>query len=345
VRVNKSDLLTALESVQPGLTMRDVVEQSSCFVFRDEEVMTFNDEVACRRKSPLKIEGAVPAGPLLAILRKLPEEELDITLEKGLLIVRGKGRKVSIRMQEEIALPIEKVEAAEDWKPLHEDFSDAIYVNQQCVGKDESDYAATCIHIDKKFIEACDGSQAIRYKIKTKVRESMLVRGSSIKHIVSLDMTEFAETDSWIHFRNPTGLIFSCRRDTQTYEPIDSILDVDGHNLTLPKGLAEAADRAEVFSAENADENEVLVDINADRLRITGTGVSGKIVENKKINYDGEPIAFHIGPKLLVELVKRYNDCVVSPTKLMVDTGKFVYVAALGDPGANNNKDDKAKDE
>ena len=330
MRINRSELLNSLESVQPGLTMRDVVEQSSCFAFQDGMVMTFNDEIACRRSSPLKINGAVQAIPLLAILRKLPEEEIDVELQGDELVIRGKGRKAGINTQAEVALPIEKVEEADDWQPLHEDFSDAIGVVQQCVDKDQSNYAGSCIHIHPKYIEACDNSQAIRYKIRTKVKEPMLVRGASIKHMAGLGMTEFCETETWIHFRNPDGLIFSCRRDNQGYESLDETLACEGEPLTLPKGLADAAERAEVYSSENADENEVTVEISPKRLRVIGDGVSGWYTENKKIKYKGPPISFRIGPKLLVELVKRYNDCFIAPDRLKVDSAKFVYVVALG---------------
>lgn len=332
MQINRSELLSTLEALQPGLTLKEVVEQSSCFAFQDGMVMTYNDEIACRMASPLKINGAVPAMPLLNVLRGLPEEEVDINLEGNLLVIRGKGRKSGIRTQAEVTLAIEKAEIGDEWKKVHEDFSDAISVAKLCVDKDQSNYAGSCIHIHRKYVEACDNSQAIRYRLKTGVQEPILVRGSSIKHIDSLGMTEFCETEAWIHFRNPSGLIFSCRRDPQPYESLDTVLEMEGEPLTLPKGLGEAAKRCETFSAENADENEVLVIIEPGRMRIQGDGASGWFKEVKKIKYAGEPLSFRVGPSLLVELVKRYNDCHIAPDRLKVDTGKFVYVVALGLP-------------
>lgn len=343
MRVNRNEFLNVLESIQAGLTTKDVIEQSSCFAFHKGWVYTFNDEISCRRKSPLKLSGAVQAGPLLAILRKLPEDEVDVLTEDGFLVIKGKGRRSRVRMQEDVVLPFDKVEIPDEWKTLHTDFQDAVYVANQCVGKDESQYQTTCIHITKKYIEACDNHQAVRYKIKTPISEDFLVRGASIKHIISLDMTEFCESDSWIHFRNPTGLIYSCRRDLQEYEPLDDLLDLEGEEVTLPKGLIDASSRAETFSAENADNNEVMIKIEDDRLTIEGIGVSGDHKEIKKVKYQGPMIAFTVGPKLLVELVKRYNDCILSPERLKVDTGKFQYIVALGDPEEMKAKPKKGK--
>lgn len=347
MRINRLDLLSVLESIQPGLTLKDTVEQSSCFAFQNKEVMTFNDEIACRRKSPLKITGAVPAAQFMGILRKLPEPEIDIEVEDGELICRGKGRRFGVKIQSEVTLPMEKVEEADEWKKIHDDFKDAIYVCQQCVDKDESNYAGSCIHITPKFIEACDNSQAIRYRIKTRVKEPFLVRGSSIKHMVDLGMTEFCETETWIHFRNPDELVYSCRRDPQEYEDIEDVFNVEGSPLVLPKGLGDAAERAEVFSSENADENEVRIEIKKGKMKIIGDGISGWFTEFKKLKYSGKPLAFHVGPKLLVELVKRYNDCIISPDRLRVDSGNFSYVVALGDPtkSQTENKEVEAEDE
>lgn len=340
MKINRSSFLTTLESVRAGVTLKDVVEQSSCFAFQDGMVMTYSDEIACMRKSPLKINGAVPAAPLMAILGKYREEFVEINLDGSYLVILGKNRRSKIRTQAEVVLPIEKVEKAEDWKPLHEDFLDAVYITQKCIDKDESNYAGSCIHITSKFMEACDGTQALRYKIKTGISEPIMVRGSSLVHIVDLGMTEFSETPSWIHFRNPENkLMFACRRDTQPYESLEDVLAAEGDPLILPKGLADAAEAAEVFSAENKDENEVKVQINAKRIRITGDGISGSHTELKKSKYHGPPITFSVGPKLLSELVKRYNDCFISPDRLKVDAGKFVYVMALGTPEKENGTD------
>lgn len=330
MRVDRSQLLQVLESVRAGLTARDVTEQSSCFAFSGGTVMTFNDEVACRRTCDLAIEGAVQAAPLLQLLSRLPEDHVEISVEDGELIIKGKRRRAGLRMSAEVTMPIETVETAEAWKRLHEEFSDAVHVAHQCCGKDEANYTSTCINITRKWIEACDNHQAVRYRLKTQVAESFLVRGASLKHIVSLNMTEFAETDAWVHFRNPTGLVLSCRRDVQAYEPLDSLLTGDGTKLVIPKGLAEAAAKAEIFSAENADDNEVTVEIKPGAIVLSGQGVSGWYRETRKTKYRGEPLTFTVAPKLLSDLVKRFTECVVCPGKLLVDGGKFMYVVALG---------------
>ena len=63
-----------LEAVSPGLATREAIEQSSCFVFKDGRVMTFNDEVACSIDCELGFDGAVAAKPLRSAVWALEAE-------------------------------------------------------------------------------------------------------------------------------------------------------------------------------------------------------------------------------------------------------------------------------
>jgi len=83
--VKRIELLGCLELLTPGLAKKELIEQSACFVFRDGLAQTFNDEVACSMKADYGIEGAVPAEPLLNLLRQLPDEniKLGMGVEEG----------------------------------------------------------------------------------------------------------------------------------------------------------------------------------------------------------------------------------------------------------------------
>ena len=98
MKVNRENLLKELESVIPGLSPKEVIEQSSCFVFQDNVITTFNDEIACSIGTALDIKGAVPAKLLLEVLRKVTDEEVEIKQKKGELSIFGKKIKCKIRM-------------------------------------------------------------------------------------------------------------------------------------------------------------------------------------------------------------------------------------------------------
>ena len=162
------------------------------------------------------------------------------------------------------------------------------------------------------------------------MKKDFLVRKESIKHIAGLGMTEFSETEQWVHFCNPAGLVLSSRRWIEDYEELDSLFEVQGSPITLPGGLSEAVGRAEVFSAETIEDNSVSISLKKGKLKLRGQGASGWYEEVKNVKYEGDPISFIMSPKLLLEITKRTKECVVSQSKLKVDAGKFQYVACLG---------------
>jgi hypothetical protein len=337
MRVNRLEFLQQLESVSPGLSTRDILEQTSCFVFEDGMVKTFNDEVACFHPTALKtFKGSVIAAPLLAVLRKMDEEELDLsegTKEggEGELVISGKRRGFAVRMDSEISLPLNLVETpGKNWSPLHPDFGEAIQRVQQCASNDLSTYKLTCVHITPKYMEATDNYHIIRYKIKSGVTEPTLIRRTSIKHLVHLGMGEFNMTETWAHFRNSNGLRLSCRRTVEEYCDGTATLAQTGSPMTLPKGLAEAVEKAHVFSSENVDDDQILIDLRPGKLRIKSEGNSGRYWEIKKLKYDGPELSFRIAPAMLKDLCNQHNECEITSDILKVNGGKFVYVTTLG---------------
>jgi DNA polymerase III sliding clamp (beta) subunit (PCNA family) len=181
--------------------------------------------------------------------------------------------------------------------------------------------------------------QAIRVKLDTGLKRSCLIRGTSLQHIVNLAMDELAVSPSWVHFRNKAGLIFSCRRYTEDYPDLSKIflLGEGNHSITLPRGLADASDRAAIFATDKAGDPLVLVSLETGRIQLTGEGITGWYKEAKKANYKGPSMEFSISPALLKRIIseEKYSDAKVSPDKLKVEGGNWKYITVLGN---NNHK-------
>lgn len=348
-KVHRIQFLQALEAVRPGLSKETKFEQSTCFVFLDGKVYTYNDEISCIAKSglPKKMVGVVEAKPLLEVLNKLKEEDIEVEIDddESKFLITGKSRRwAKLRLDAEIELPVEKVERPEkeDWHDLHERFGEAIATVQECAGTDESKLAFTCIHLHNKWIEACDNNQLTRFRIKTRIKQPVMVRRDSIKHIIPLDMTEFAETNVWIHFRNPGGVQLACKRRVEKYPKLDEYLKASGEPTVLPKGIADDAEFSEIFSKEVKDGNLVVVTLKPGRMELRGVGVSGEAGAPKKVKYNGPKIAFSIAPKLLGEITKRHTECQISKDYIRVDGDKWTYVSCLKDPRSENKRAEDA---
>lgn len=331
--IERQRLLKVLESVRPGLADREMVEQGTCFAFRDGEVLTFNEEVCCRNKSPLKdFHGCVRAKPLLDLLSKMSEDLIDIEVSDGEMIIKGQGRRAGLRTEAEVLLQVDSIEnpEKEEWKKLPEGFLEAVGIVSSCVIKDDNQFLLTCVHIHNEYLEACDRFQVARYPISMDIKRPTLVRGVTLAKVCGYNMTEYAETASWFHFRDSEGLVFSCRRFIEDYKDLSAILSVEGGSkVNFPGSLEEIVGKAEVFSGENAISNRVGVHLKENRIEISGEGVSGWYKERKQIEYHGEEMEFYISPKLLLSIPKRGSTCSVFDGRLMVNAEKFVFVVSI----------------
>jgi len=333
MELKRSELVKQLEAVMPGLSANEKgAEQSTHFVFKDGKVITFNDELACVGDCSLgEIEGAVVAAPLVALLKSLKEETVQVELADGELLVKGKGRKAGVRLAQKVTLPFDSVEKPGKWKKLKEGFWSTVDMARQCITTDESQFALTCVHLASGYVEASDGFQLIRCPLEGE-RSGVLLRGKALAQLVKAGVDRASEGTDWMHFGNDAGLVLSCRRYVQHYIELEKYLDVEGKEATLPADIGDAVRKAEIFSkSDDLDVNLLQVELRQGKVKILGSGEYGWYSEVTKTDYVGEPIAFTIAPKLLVEVARKGGRCVIGKGKIMVKTEKFTFVTCTGD--------------
>lgn len=328
--VEREDLLRRLESVRPGLTPRELIEQSSCYVFQDGLVMTFNEEVACTIELDLGFDGAVKADKFRTLLQKLGDKELEVTKEEGKVFLKGKGKKHWFATDDKVRLAISSVDIPKKWKKLPADFLEGVGMAVKCCSTNKDLFKLTCVHFTKKFMESTDqGMQALRFYLKLDIQQDFLVRAASLRHIISLGMDEFSETGDWVHFSNPMGLIMSCKRWMDDYPKIDVAFDApNARKIRLPKNLYKSVENVQMF-AEETESKKILVDLSAKEVQVIGEGITGGGKERKAINYNGPAQRFWVDPAVFGNLAKEFADCLITDTKLKVEGPKFDYVAGL----------------
>lgn len=330
--VNREDFLSRLQSVSPGLNQKETIEQSSAFVFQRSKIITYNEEIACRMMSKLgkEFSGAVQAKPLLELLRSLSADDVELTTAGGELLVKAGRDKAGIRMEEEVLLSVANVEEPGEWQTLPEDFAEAAKIVSACASrKEDNRFDLTCVHFHPDYMEGAEKFQVARYSIKTGVKEEFLVKHETMKHLTMLGVTEFSETEAWVHFKNSQGLVLSSRRYIMDFQDLTKFLQVDGEPVSLPGGLEEATKIANIFSSQNTDDNKVLVKLAAGRMRLRGAGMLGWYERSLKVKYSGPVLEFLIKPELLIELCKNHKDCIVSQNRLKVTGDRYEYVACL----------------
>jgi DNA polymerase III sliding clamp (beta) subunit (PCNA family) len=336
MKVKRESLLHQLELVSPGLSPRDLIEQSASVAFLDGKMLTFNDEVACSLKCDLRIDRAsVRADPLMAILRKMPDEYVEVKTTDSHLKLRGTRRGAEILLDEltdATADNLLSVDKPKKWQRVPSKLVKALSMVKECVSRDQSKTLITHVHIAPDRVESTDNYRASRYSLRTRFAEPVLIKRESAATIESLGVNKFSESEAWIHFQNDDGLKIACRRYADKFPNLDPFLEVEGTETNLPSGLDKICERAEVFSATNPEDNLVKVSITRGKIKVVGEGVYGRFYEDRKLtDRFEEEIHFLIPPSLLAIIGKRHNKCVISDDKLKVEDGKFAYVVALGE--------------
>lgn len=328
--VNREEMLQKLELLTPGLSKQDIIEQSSCFVVAGKQVHTFNDNVACTHSAKgLPWQGAVDAEKLLQFLRLLKEKSITMEVTDKSLMIRGKRRRAAIRIWPEVVLPIETVEQPKGWHKLPSQFIQGVRLVQACASGNDNNFELTCVHITRDFIEACDACQIARYKMELPIQESVLVRRDSIRHVLTLDVSEVAETSAWIHFRGATGVVLSCRRFVEDYQDMNDILNTKGDIVVLPKNVKTATDWASCYSQDGSD-NIITVQLRPGKMRVRSEGSLGWADQVQRVKYNGPPLDFGIPPEVLNEVVMLNPQCQVTTNRLRLTLDKaFTYVTAL----------------
>ena len=335
MKVGRDRFLHALQSVQAGIDQKGLVEQSRCFVFHQGHVMTYNDEVFCRASSGLSddIEGAVDAKPLASVIEQIDCEELNVVVEDKEFCIYSGDERAWVRMDQEITSPLMLITLPKEWKRLAPDFSDALKLIEPCVGKDETMFSLTCVHVCPDWLEGCDDIQICRWNLKTGVQTPVLVRGKALIKMADLGMTEVSEDTKWLHFRGPDSLTFSCRRYLEAYQDLSGFLEVEGENLVLPKEITAPIKKAKLFAEDNMEAKQIQVRIKKGKMSIKGEGFSGGYEKSPlSVEYSGEPLIFYISPDTFSRIAEKHHECVVSKDKLKVQGSNYTYITCLVRP-------------
>ena len=321
MRINREQLLAELKSVMAGLSTSKVKDQTDYFIFQDGKVYTRNkDEIVCSRNTLLNITGAIKAKPLVSILSKMNERNIEISFNKDLLLIKGK-RERSEFVVKEIMFPV-NVESRKKWQKLPDNFAEAISLVLPCAS---SYHHIPCIHITPKFIEATDDEQAARFKIKTKVSESRLIKRDNFQYIILSDMSKFCETEDWIHFKNSDGLVLSCRLIVSEYPDLSNVFKMKGQILVIPKDLKEDIETAERL----AEDKELQINIEHKKFIVIGKGKFGSFKITKEVRYEGKPLRFTIGVQIISEISQEHSKCTISSDRLKVESENFVRIVAI----------------
>jgi hypothetical protein len=333
MKVNKADLLKALEVVKAGLSNNGILLQASSFAFTEGRVATYNNEISisCPVKD-LDIEGAIQSEELYKLLTKLKKDEIDLEVKEGEIILSAGRIRAGLTLQTEITLPLKEIGKIEKWKDLPEDFTEGISFVSGTTSRDMSRPILTCIHINKNQMESTDGFCISTFEMGSVFPlDKHLIPAANAKELLKYKPTKVAAGKGWIHFKIENNAIFSSRiYEEDKYVDVAPHLEVEGIDITFPKSISDILEKATIFSKENKSMEEVVtISMEKNRIKIKSKSDSGWYEEEANIRYDGEEVEFFVTPSLLQNVLSRSNTCTLGANKIKFIGANWQYLAML----------------
>lgn len=350
--VNRKELADLLAQVMPGVGAKESTLQETCFVFKNGYIYTYNDEICV--SVPLmqalaeddSFSGfAIQARELQILVNKLRDEELDMTMEDG-LVIKTKRAKAEMKIETQVRMPVDEIEFPKKFLPLPERFSTALKDVLPAVGRDQTKETSVCVHLYDDRVEASDSNKAARYTFDKKVfKEYTNLPRLSAGEVVKFNPTGYGVTEGWIHFENGDA-VMSCRTLYKGQEgpDVSGFLDEKGIVLVLPDELPNALERAGVFIAsidgkEITHENKYVHLLIADNwCVISGEGGVGKYEEKMRVDYTGGAIQFTTDVNTLVNAVAENQTCEICAGHVKIFDKNFSYLVSFGRPKAKKEK-------
>ncbi len=335
MKIDRGELIDALNKIKPGLAKNDIVEQSTSFVFDKKTVRTFNDSVNVQHAFKSGITGAIKADEFFRLVNKFKDEKIDLTVENSQLLIKGKNTEAALSIDEEIKLPELKIPGmnSKKWMKLPESFLDGIQICIFSASKNMIRPELTCLCVKDKYIFSTDSFRATVWDMKDEVDQDFLLPASAAAELKKYNPVKYMIDDNWLHFVNSEKTHFSCRLmsglDKFPIEIIEKMMEVDGKEIALPDSLQDVLDRVQTLvSADFEVDRFVTVKIQKNALICHGKGPLGWVKEKVKIKYDGEEIEIKVQPTMLIQILEHLDKMTIGD-KLLFDSKHFTHFICL----------------
>ncbi len=331
MKISKEKLLQALEAVKPGLSNKEMIEQSTSFAFIGDKICTYNDEISVSHTlDELNLTGAIDAISLYAIISKLKNDELTFEKNDNEIIITSGKVTVGMVLEQEIKLPLDEIKGEKEWHDIPLELLDAIDFVKHATGNDMLQPVLTTIHINKNGnVEASDGFRLCKVHINNDLDTFLLPIGAT-QHLKKLNPKSIAFSTGWTHFKNDIGTVFSCRILNDKFPETSKLYKISGEEIEFPKNILDVLEKARIFTSHITEFDETVNITMKERKTIieskSDTGWFKEIVNSR---YKGNEIIFNITPVILQDILKREQKCIISENKLKFIGDNWEYITML----------------
>jgi len=261
MKVNRKDFLEILEKAMLAVLKKEHTALG-CFVFEDDFIYSYNTEMMIAHKLPFEFENKfmVKADDLHKLLKKIPDEKIELLLKEKALQIKTKNLTANIQIITEGSFYKEIMKAhtkEEKWTNAPTNLYTGF---EMCYMPDNNSYyVGICAKEDRMM--SMDGRLCGIYQLESEIGD-FWIDNNAIKTILKIfpgkiDYVKYID-NSWICFKKD-NLIFSCRKIEDkkfNFEKFEGLFtkyakkDTDISSV-FPDEFADVIDRASLFAFNN----------------------------------------------------------------------------------------------
>lgn len=259
MKIEKKQLIDSLEIARMGIAGSDHLEQLGHFIFGGEYLTTFNNRILIYHPLNTDFQCSVRAELFYKQLQKFDTEELEITLKKSKITIKGVKERASLTVELEkdseifeIIRAIREEQLNTEYIDVPEDFVKAIEFCSYSASKNAADGTLCCVCIHGKKLVSTDNYRATRYIMdKEMTKEKVLLDARVANEIKRFNMTQFGVGNNWLHFKNKKGVLLSARQIFGDYPDISEAFNVTGERMELPVDTIKILDFVSVLLSDD----------------------------------------------------------------------------------------------
>jgi DNA polymerase III sliding clamp (beta) subunit (PCNA family) len=321
MKLKKDELVQALEKVKPGLANNEIIEQATHLIFDGKTIRTYNDEIAITQPFESNLTGTIPAKEFYNLFKKIPDDEITSSQTEGKWIFKGTRKQITFNANQDVKNPPIDVPGfrAKTWKKLPANFSSAAKTCIFSASRNMTMVALTGILFSGDHAYSSDNFRATRVKLDSKIEEDLLLPAAAAKSLINYAPSKHCSDANWLHFINDEKTAFSCRRlDEEFPKAVFDVFNAKGKKIILPSELKEVAERSnELAAGEFEYDKSIDLHFSKGKLKCAGMGDVGHYQEDIDIKYTGKAMQLFIQPNLLIEIIAKLQDAIVTDNTII----------------------------
>jgi DNA polymerase III sliding clamp (beta) subunit (PCNA family) len=324
MEINRKEFLETLKRLSPAITQKEVISQSTDFIFSGEKIITYNGDLCISANFKTEFSGAINGKTLYNFLSSLKEDTFEITKTENNFILKSGKIKSKIKSKDiqsdYVNYEIEK------FTEISSDLFSAIKMSLFSVSTDDGKFPLNCVYVNNDSVMTCDNIRASKIKIEP-ANTAFLIPHNIAKILIQYkDFASFytEEGDKWLHLKTDNDIVYSFHMVFGDYPDLEFLFNPDSEGLIFefPEELKGSIDSTVVF-------NDEILEIVAREgtVKCMSTGIDGTVYATIEHEIPGD-IHFNINPVFLKEILSHGNECIIYDDTLLFSTDSFIHVLA-----------------